>query len=63
MALLVISIGFMKNILDLLADVLSPLNESSGLVDYRMIRGILFLCGARGSETSMGPKSGNPRPS
>jgi hypothetical protein len=32
MALLVLSIGFLQNLMDLLADVLNPLNESGGFV-------------------------------
>jgi hypothetical protein len=32
MALLVLSIGFLQNLMDLLADVLNPLNESGGLL-------------------------------
>jgi hypothetical protein len=32
MALLVLSIGFMKNLMDLSVDVLNPLNESGGFV-------------------------------
>ena len=44
MALLVLSIGFLQNILDLLADVLNLLNESSGLFNRRLIRGRFFMC-------------------
>jgi hypothetical protein len=40
MALLVLSIGFLQNLLDLLADVLNLLNESGGFVDRRLIRGV-----------------------
>jgi hypothetical protein len=47
MALLVLSIGFLQNILDLLADVLNPLNESGGFVDHRLIRGRVYLCGGK----------------
>jgi hypothetical protein len=32
MALLVLSIGFLQNLMDLLEDVLNPLNESGGFV-------------------------------
>jgi hypothetical protein len=39
MALLVLSIGFLQNIMDLLADFLNPLNESSGFVGLRMNMG------------------------
>ena len=47
MALLVLSIGFLQNILDLLADVLNLLNESSGFVDHRLIKGRVCLCGGK----------------
>jgi hypothetical protein len=47
MVFLVLSIGFLQNILDLLVDVLNPLNEYSGFVDCRLIRGRLFLCGGK----------------
>jgi len=39
MALSVLSIGSLQNILDLLVDVLNPLNESGGFFDCRLIRG------------------------
>jgi hypothetical protein len=42
MVLFVLSIGFLKNILDLLANLLNPLNESSGFLDHRLIRGRLW---------------------
>jgi hypothetical protein len=44
MALLVLRIGFLQNLLDLLADVLNPLNKSGGFVDHRLIRGRVCLC-------------------
>jgi hypothetical protein len=44
MALLVLSIGFLQNLLDLLADVLNPLNEFGGFVDCILIRGRVGLC-------------------
>jgi hypothetical protein len=47
MELLVLSIGFMKNILDLLADVLNPVNESGGFVDRRLIGGRVCMCGGK----------------
>jgi hypothetical protein len=47
MALLVLSIGFLQNLLDLLADVLNPLNESGGFVDRRLIMGRVCLCGGK----------------
>jgi hypothetical protein len=48
MALLVLSIGFLQNLLDLLVDVLNLLNESVGFVDCRLIRGRVFLCSGKG---------------
>jgi hypothetical protein len=45
MALLVLSIEFLQNILDLLADVLNLLNESGGFVDLRLNMGRVCLCG------------------
>jgi hypothetical protein len=47
MALLVLSIGFLQNILDLLADVLNPLNESSDFFDRRLIKGRFYLYGGK----------------
>jgi hypothetical protein len=47
MAFLVLSIGFLQNLLDLLVDVLNLLNESGGFVDRRLIRGRVFLCGGK----------------
>ena len=47
MALLVLSIVFLQNLLDLLMDVLNPLNESGGFVDHRLIMGRLYLCGVK----------------
>jgi hypothetical protein len=47
MALLVLSIEFLKNLLDLLADVMNPLNESGGIVDRTLIMGRLCLCGGK----------------
>jgi hypothetical protein len=48
MALLVLSIGFLQNIMDLLVDVLNPFNEFGGLVGLRLSMGIFFLCGCKG---------------
>jgi hypothetical protein len=62
MALLVLGIGFPQNLLDLLADVMNPLNESGGFVDHRLIREESVCVVARGSATSMGPKGWNPKP-
>jgi hypothetical protein len=47
MAMLVLSIGFLQNLLDMLADVLNLLNESGGFVDCRLIRGRVYLCGGK----------------
>jgi hypothetical protein len=47
MTLLVLSIGFFQNILDLLVDVLNPLNESSGFVGLRLNMGRVCLCGGK----------------
>jgi hypothetical protein len=55
MALLVLSIGFLQNIMDLLVDVLNPFNEFGGLVSLRLSMGIFSCVDARGSATSMGP--------
>jgi hypothetical protein len=47
MALLVLNIEFLQNLVDLLADVLNPFNESGGFFDRRMIMGRVFLCGGK----------------
>jgi hypothetical protein len=47
MALIVLSIGFLQNILDLLANVLNPLIEFGGFVDHRLIRGRVCLGGGK----------------
>ena len=47
MALLVLSIGFLQNLLDLLADVMNPLNEYGGFVGLRMNMGRVCLCGGK----------------
>jgi hypothetical protein len=49
MALLVLSIGFLQNLMDLLADVLNPLNESGGFVNLRLNMGRFLLCGYKRS--------------
>jgi hypothetical protein len=46
-ALLVLHIGFLQNLLDLLADVLNLLNESGGFVDRRLIMGRVYMCGGK----------------
>jgi hypothetical protein len=47
MALLVLSIKFLQNLLDLLADVLDSLNESGGFFYRRLIMGRVCLCGGK----------------
>jgi hypothetical protein len=47
MALLVLSIGFIQNLLDLLVDVLNLLNESGGFFDHILIKGRACLCGGK----------------
>jgi hypothetical protein len=47
MGLIVISIGLLKNIMDLLADVLNPLNEYGGFVGIGVNMGRFFLCGCK----------------
>jgi hypothetical protein len=47
MALLVLSIGFMQNLLDLLTDVMNLLNESGVFVDHKLIMGRLCLFGGK----------------
>jgi hypothetical protein len=53
-ALFVLSIGFLKNIMDLLEDVLNPskrLGRSMGLI---LNMGILFPCGRKGQHEIKG---------
>jgi hypothetical protein len=45
MELLVLSIDFLQNLMDLLADVLNRLNESGGFVGLRLNMERLILCG------------------
>jgi hypothetical protein len=47
MAFLVLSIGFLQNILDLLADLLNLLNESGGFVGLKLNMGRVYLCGGK----------------
>jgi hypothetical protein len=51
MALLLLSIGFLQNRMDLLEDVLNPLNESSGFVGLKLNMGRLCMCGTQGLES------------
>ena len=47
MALPVLSIGFLQNLLDMLVDVLNPLNEFGGFVNRTLIKGRVCLCGGK----------------
>jgi hypothetical protein len=47
MALLVLRIAFLQNLLDVLVNVLNPLNESGGFVDRRLFMGRVCLCGGK----------------
>jgi hypothetical protein len=47
MAFLILSIGFLQNLMDLLVDVMNLLNESGGFVNLRLNMGRFFLCGSR----------------
>jgi hypothetical protein len=47
MALLVLSIRFLQNLLDLLVDVLNPLNESGGFLGLKLNMGKVCLCGGK----------------
>jgi hypothetical protein len=47
MVLLVLSIGYLQNILDLFADVLNLLNETSDFLDRRLIKGRVCMCGGK----------------
>jgi hypothetical protein len=44
MVLLVLSIDLLQNIMDLLVDVLNPLNEFGGFVSLSLNMGIFYLC-------------------
>jgi hypothetical protein len=48
MELHVLSIGFLKNIKDLLVDVVNPFNKLGGFVSLRLNIKIFFLCGRKG---------------
>jgi hypothetical protein len=48
MALLVLSIDFLQNLIDLLANVLNLLNESGGFFSLRLNMGRVWPCGCRG---------------
>jgi hypothetical protein len=48
MALLVLGIGLLKNIMNLLADVLDLFNEPGGFVDFSFSMGRFCLCGRKG---------------
>jgi hypothetical protein len=48
MTLLILGIGFLQNIMDMLADFLNPFNESSCLVRLRLSMGRFCMCGCKG---------------
>jgi hypothetical protein len=48
MEFLVLSIGFIKNTMELLVDVLNSFNEFSGFFNLILGMGIFFLCGCMG---------------
>jgi hypothetical protein len=56
MVFLVLSIDFLQNLLDMLADVLNTLNESGGFINRKMIMGRVCLssgkrkCNINGSQ-------------
>jgi hypothetical protein len=47
MSLLVLSIGFLQNLMDMLSELLNSLNEYGGFVGFRMNMGRFFLCGGK----------------
>jgi hypothetical protein len=47
MVLLVLSIGFLQNLMDVLVDVLNLLNEYGGFFGLRLDMGRLCLCGCK----------------
>ena len=47
MVFLVLSIGFLQNLLDLLADVLNPPNEYGGFDNRRLVSRRVCLCGGK----------------
>jgi hypothetical protein len=48
MVLLVLGIGLLQNILNLLADVMDPLNEPSSFVGFSLSMGRVSLGGRKG---------------
>jgi hypothetical protein len=48
MEFLVLSIGFLQNIMDLLVDVLNPFNEFGGFINLILRMGIFCQCGCKG---------------
>jgi hypothetical protein len=48
MSLLVLGIGFMQDVVDLLADVLNPFNKSNYLINLSLSMGRFSLCGCNG---------------
>jgi hypothetical protein len=47
MVLLVLIIGFLQNLMNLLEDLINPLNEYGGFVNHRLIMGRVCLCGGK----------------
>jgi len=48
MVLFVLEIGLLKNILNLLVDVLDSFNEPSAFVSFGFHMGRFFMCGSKG---------------
>jgi hypothetical protein len=47
MELLVLSIGFMQNLMDLLVDMMNPLNKFGGFFSLKINMGRVCLCGGK----------------
>jgi hypothetical protein len=62
MVFLVLSNGFMQNILELLVDVINTLNESGVFVERRLIRVRDCLCGSKKKCNINGSQGGIPDP-
>jgi hypothetical protein len=62
MAFLLLRIGFLQNLMDLLVDVLNPLNEFGGFSSLRLTWEESVCVVVRGSATSMGHKGWNLSP-
>jgi len=48
MEIILLSIGFLQNVMDLLVDVLNPFNKLGGFIALRLNMGIFFLCDQKG---------------